>query len=242
MATTLQFRRGTTATAAAVTGAIGELYIDTDKKTIRVHDGSTAGGNLLISAGDTATVTNTMLAGSIANNKLANSAITINSASTSLGGSVTLYAGTTALGTSSGSVTLPNSSLTNSAITINSASTSLGGSVTLYLGTTTLQTSSAAQSLTGIGLIAQGAPAPTIASATTIAPTTRFVFISGTEAISTITPPASFSTGGGQIILIPTDLFTTVTGGNIALGTTAVVGKAIQMTYDSGTALWYPSY
>jgi hypothetical protein len=37
---------------------------------------------------DTETVTNTMLAGSIANNKLTNSAITINGASTSLGGSV----------------------------------------------------------------------------------------------------------------------------------------------------------
>jgi hypothetical protein len=90
MATTLQFRRGNTATAAAVTGAIGEIYIDTDKKTIRVHDGSTAGGNLLISAGDTGTVTNTMLAGSIANAKLSNSAITINGTSVSLGGTRTL--------------------------------------------------------------------------------------------------------------------------------------------------------
>ena len=70
MATTLQLRRGNTATAAAVTGLVGEIYVDTDKKTLRVHDGSTAGGNLLISAGDTGTVTNTMLAGSIANNKL----------------------------------------------------------------------------------------------------------------------------------------------------------------------------
>jgi hypothetical protein len=39
---------------------------------------------------DTATVTNTMLAGSIANNKLLNSAITIAGTSTSLGGSITL--------------------------------------------------------------------------------------------------------------------------------------------------------
>ena len=44
----------------------------------------------VVTTGDTATVTNAMLAGSIANDKLANSAITINGTSTSLGGSRTL--------------------------------------------------------------------------------------------------------------------------------------------------------
>jgi hypothetical protein len=44
----------------------------------------------VITTGDSATVTNTMLAGSIANEKLSNSAITINGTSTSLGGSRTL--------------------------------------------------------------------------------------------------------------------------------------------------------
>jgi hypothetical protein len=46
-----------------------------------------------ITAADTGTVTNTMLAGSIANNKLANSSVTINGSSVSLGGSVTIQAG-----------------------------------------------------------------------------------------------------------------------------------------------------
>jgi hypothetical protein len=44
----------------------------------------------VITTGDSATVTNAMLAGSIANDKLSNSAITINGTSTSLGGSRTL--------------------------------------------------------------------------------------------------------------------------------------------------------
>ena len=44
----------------------------------------------VITSGDSATVTNEMLAGSIANDKLSNSAITINGTSTSLGGSRTL--------------------------------------------------------------------------------------------------------------------------------------------------------
>jgi len=42
---------------------------------------------------DSATVTNTMLAGSIANNKLANSSITINGTAVALGGSTTISAG-----------------------------------------------------------------------------------------------------------------------------------------------------
>lgn len=44
MATQVQFRRGTTAQNDSFTGAVGELSVDTDVKTIRIHDGSTAGG------------------------------------------------------------------------------------------------------------------------------------------------------------------------------------------------------
>jgi hypothetical protein len=91
-------------------------------------------------------------------------------------------------------------------------------------------------------LIATGAAAPTIASATTIAPTTPIVFISGTTAIATITAPSPISAGGGQITLIPKDIFTTTTAGNIALASTAVVSRALIMTYDTTTAKWYPSY
>jgi len=84
--------------------------------------------------------------------------------------------------------------------------------------------------------------APTIASGTTIAPTKGITFISGAAAIATITAPSPISAGGGQITLIPTGAFTTTTGGNIALASTAVVNRALIMTYDSGTAKWYPSY
>ena len=84
--------------------------------------------------------------------------------------------------------------------------------------------------------------APTIASATTIAPTAYITFISGTTSIATITVPQTLLRTGGQITLIPTGIFATTTAGNIALITTAVVGKALIMTYDAVTAKWYPSY
>jgi hypothetical protein len=52
MATTLQFRRGSTATLSSITGSNAELFVDTDKKTIVVMDGSTAGGYPLARASD----------------------------------------------------------------------------------------------------------------------------------------------------------------------------------------------
>jgi hypothetical protein len=95
---------------------------------------------------------------------------------------------------------------------------------------------------TNTGVQGTAAVAPTIASAGTIAPTKDITFISGTAAIATITAPSPISAGGGQITLIPLGAFTTTTGGNIALASTAVVNRALIMTYDSGTAKWYPSY
>jgi hypothetical protein len=92
------------------------------------------------------------------------------------------------------------------------------------------------------GLIGTSAAAATIASATTIAPTKSITFISGTAAVVTITAPTSFAAAGGSITLIPTAAFTWTTAGNIAVAGTAVVSRALTMTYDSGISKWYPSY
>ena len=50
MSTQVQIRRGNTAQTATFTGSIAELTVDTDKKVVVVHDGTTAGGNPLIKA------------------------------------------------------------------------------------------------------------------------------------------------------------------------------------------------
>ncbi len=96
--------------------------------------------------------------------------------------------------------------------------------------------------LTSTTLTAYPTPAPTIASAATIAPVSPAVFVSGTTNIVTITPPSPISLTGGQITLIPTGLWATTTAGNIALATTAVVSKALELIYDSVTGKWYPTY
>jgi lipopolysaccharide export system protein LptA len=61
MPTQVQFRRGTTAQNNAFTGAAGELSVDTTLTTLRVHDGSTAGGFALVNLTGTQTLTNKTL-------------------------------------------------------------------------------------------------------------------------------------------------------------------------------------
>lgn len=55
MATQLKLRRGTTAQHSTFTGASGEVTVDTDKKTVVVHDGAVAGGYPLLKAADIGT-------------------------------------------------------------------------------------------------------------------------------------------------------------------------------------------
>ena len=52
MSTQVQIRRGTTAQHSSFTGAVAELTYDSDLKTVRVHDGSTAGGTRLTKTAD----------------------------------------------------------------------------------------------------------------------------------------------------------------------------------------------
>lgn len=79
-----------------------------------------------------------------------------------------------------------------------------------------------------------------LASATTIAPTHGIHQVSGTTEVVNITVPyVGFS---GTIILLPTGAFTWTAAGNIAVLGTAVVAKALHLTYLPGTGKWYPSY
>jgi hypothetical protein len=90
-----------------VSGSLGSLSIanvsfaGSTSGTIILQPVAVAGSNTItlpattgtvITSGDTSTVTNTMLAGSIANNKLLNSSITVNSTAIALGGSGTITA------------------------------------------------------------------------------------------------------------------------------------------------------
>jgi hypothetical protein len=61
MATQVQFRRGTTTENNAFTGAVAEITVDTTIDTIRVHDGSNAGGMELLNISSAQSATNKTL-------------------------------------------------------------------------------------------------------------------------------------------------------------------------------------
>jgi hypothetical protein len=70
MPTVIQRRRGTTAQTAVFTGALAELTVDTDKKTVVVHDGSTAGGFPVATMGVVQTFTKSQRGASTTDNDL----------------------------------------------------------------------------------------------------------------------------------------------------------------------------
>lgn len=78
-------------TSAPSSPVAGDIWIDSDSGPVTIAPSQVTG--TAITAADTGTVTNTMLAGSIENEKLSNSAITINGTSVSLGGSTTVSGG-----------------------------------------------------------------------------------------------------------------------------------------------------
>ena len=74
MAKLLKLRRGTTSQHSSFTGAEGEVTVDTDKETLVVHDGSTAGGHP-VAAEDMANVSSASIAGRLGTDSIATSKI-----------------------------------------------------------------------------------------------------------------------------------------------------------------------
>ena len=159
---------------AIVTGKIfnnsSSVVIDVDTGTFTGNLTGNVTGTVSGNAGtvtngvyttDTGTVTNTMLAGSIANNKLANSSITINSTAVALGGSITGIVTTSDTGTVTNTMlagSIDNGKLSNSSITVNGIAISLGGSGTVTadantLTSTTLNSTVVSSSLTTVGIL-----------------------------------------------------------------------------------------
>jgi hypothetical protein len=119
MAQQVQFRRGTTSDHSAFTGALGEITVDTTLKTIRVHDASTVGGNI-IAAANGATLTSTTLTGP----SIANAAIS--GSNNILSGTLTVTTGSIA------NATLNSPSIANAAIS--GANNQLSGTLTVTTG------------------------------------------------------------------------------------------------------------
>lgn len=79
---------------------------------------------------------------------------------------------------------------------------------------------------------------PTIASAATIAPTTKMTFVTGTVTIATITP---YTSGYQEVTLVFTDNAPGVflTSGNIKTAYQPVQNRPIDLCYDPSSNKWW---
>lgn len=83
MAKRLQLRRGTATQHNSFTGAVGEVTYVTDTKTLRVHDGTTAGG-IPVGVNDPVDITATVSSGSATVPVVSNGRCTISNSISSL--------------------------------------------------------------------------------------------------------------------------------------------------------------
>ena len=204
----------------------------------------------VVTTGDTGTVTSAMLAGSIANAKLANSSVTIGSTSVSLGSTVSTFAGVTltspilttpAVG--SAGLTIAGSSSGTTAIVTSAAAS---GTVTVPAGTSTLITSADSATVTNTMLagsianaklsnasvtigstsVSLGSTAATIAGLTLTSPAfgTSFTLPGTTSGTTTITGAA---TAGTTAIVFPATSGTVITTGDSATVTNAMLAGSI---------------
>ena len=92
MAKLLKLRRGSTSQHGSFTGAEGEVTVDTDKETLVIHDGSTAGGHP-VAAEDMANVSSTNIVSRISNSALAGAKVQPNFGSQNVETTGTLASG-----------------------------------------------------------------------------------------------------------------------------------------------------
>lgn len=95
-------------------------------------------------------------------------------------------------------------------------------------------------SFTDIGSVGVAATR-VIASATTIAPTSKITRITGNTTIDTITVPTAYFVGPIYVYNTDASVGTISTSGNVQLGVTLTRYKVFLLIYDPSTSKWYPS-
>jgi hypothetical protein len=121
MSTQVQYRRGSGSQNDAFTGALGEITVDTTAKTIRVHDGATAGGSNIATVSYVTAQIGALSANSISSG-------TSNVRVVSSGGNVTTSVGGTA------NVLIITSTGANITGTLNATGNIIGGNLSVSTG------------------------------------------------------------------------------------------------------------
>jgi hypothetical protein len=182
-------------------------------------------GNI-ITSGDTGTVTNAMLAGSIANDKLSNSAITINGTPVSLGGTITIAGDIEGVTAGSG---------------LTGGGTS--GTVTLSLDTTIAATTNNTLTLSNKSIsLATNTLSGTISEFNTALSDADFATIAGAETLSNKSISGTSNTLTNIANTSLTNSSVTVNGSSISLGGSATVTAVNPNALTISTGLSGTSY
>jgi hypothetical protein len=194
----------------------------TEDRTITIPNVT---GNM-ITSGDTGTVTNTMLAGSIANEKLSNSAITINGTSVSLGGTISIPADIEGVTAGTG---------------LTGGGTS--GTVTLNVDTTVVATTNNALTLTNKTIaLGSNTVSGTLAEFNSALTDADFATISGSETLSNKSISGTSNTITNLANTSLTNSLITVNGSSISLGGSATVTAVNPNALTISTGLSGTSY
>ena len=246
---------GTVTTFTAPSGSWPSWLVPTVTNASTTPNLAVAASTIPVSAGGTGTTTPSLVAGT-------NISITgswPNQTITASGGSLTLTtSGITGAATySGGTLNIPvySAAAVSSLASGSDGALSLSastGAITISGVTSVLSYQNNAETWGGAKTVnnifttelAVASTDATIASATTIAPTTSLVFVTGTTPIATITPSTGCTTSGIDCFLTlvadpSTGPFTFTTAGNIYATYTATVGQAVRLVYFPAKTKWY---
>jgi hypothetical protein len=219
MPTVVQFRRGSTTQNNAFTGAEGELTVDTTLDTLRVHDGSTAGGFELVQKAATQTLTNKTV--NLTSNTLVASIAQLNTAVSDAD-----------LATLAGSETLSSKTLASPVVTTQLTSSST--SFTLLDTPTTINFGAAATSLNIGNTNAAVANTVNLATAATNTGLTKTVNL-GTGGATGSTTNVNIGSASGGTTTVNKDLV--VSGDLTVNGTTTTINSTTLAVDDKNIVL-----
>ena len=189
-----------------------------------------------VNTSDTGSVTNTMLAGSIANAKLTNSSVTIGNTSVSLGATVTTFAGLTSVTSTSfvGALSGNASTVTNGVYTTDTGTvtnTMLAGSIANAKLTNSSVTVTAGTGMSGGGAVSLGGTVTLTNAGVTSATAGTGITVSGS------TGAVTFTNSGVTSAVAGTGITVSASTGAVTFGVAAATTSALGAVQPDGTTI-----
>ena len=211
-------------------------YVATASGVTTINGSLTGAVTGIVTTADTGTVTNTMLAGSIANAKLTNSSVTIGSTAVALGATVTTFAGLTSVTSTSfvGALSGNASTVTNGVYTTDTGTvtnTMLAGSIANAKLTNSSVTVTAGTGMSGGGAVSLGGTVTLTNAGVTSATAGTGITVSGS------TGAVTFTNAGVTSAVAGTGITVSASTGAVTFGVAAATTSALGAVQPDGTTI-----